>query len=74
MDSAEDDVDPHLAVRKLVLQQHFHVAQAGVDQIPEQHRQAVLPGAHLGGARPGARVPGLLLQVFDELTVVESRE
>ncbi|WP_244162423.1 hypothetical protein [Amycolatopsis regifaucium] len=63
MDTAKHDVDALLAVRQLMLEKDFDVAEASVRKIRQQDGQAFPPGSHLAGPDPALKYEaGLLLQ------------
>jgi len=67
MGAREHDVGALRGQRQVVLDEHLHPGQTGIDQVPGEYRQAAPPGFPLCGA---GTVPGpdehLLQQLFNE--------
>ena len=62
MTSGQDRVDPAAAQREPVLEQDLDVAQASLDQIAREHRNAAIPRARLARRRPRPLIVQHLLE------------
>jgi hypothetical protein len=75
MSATEHHIDPLTAVRQLVFQKNFHFAESGVDKVPEENRQTLLPRDHFAEPRAGTEyVAGLFAEPDVQMTGIRFDE
>ncbi|GIJ80415.1 hypothetical protein Xph01_48470 [Micromonospora phaseoli] len=69
IDPGQHSVYPPAGQRQLILDQHLHLAEAGVGEILGQYRQATAPGSTFSRAHAVARRPQVLGDSVSESAV-----